>query len=431
MRIVLAAQPATGHLNPILGIARLLVQSGHEAIIYTGSVFRDQVTAIGAVFEPLPVSVDFDLRDPDALFPERKALTGAAATKFDFERIFVGPMATQFFGLAELIKRTQPDGVITENLFFGTVPLMLAPRETRPFVATASISFLPLARGDGLPNGLGLPYATDPAARSQLLETVGPAVAAAFAPVQATFDASLREIGVVPRGDPMSAAVTFADAVWQGGVPDLDYPLAHPSSHVEHIGAWPRVAGPVTFPEWMERLDDRRRIVLVTQGTVSNLDLEQLVLPTMRALAHRDDLIVMGTGGGRDVADIAVPANARLESYLPFDMVLPSVDAFVTNGGFGSVLQALASGVPMAIAGATEDKPEIAARIDWAGAGINLGTDRPSEAKIAHAVDALLAADSPHRARARAIADAFASTDGAERILATVERLGAQVRCVA
>lgn len=427
MRIILAAQPTTGHVNPILGIARLLVRAGHEAIVYTGSVFRDRVTAVGAGFAPLPAAIDFDLRYPDQVFPERRALTGAAAMRFDFEQIFVGPMVAQFDGLADLVERIRPQVVITENLFLGAVPLMLAPRERRPLVATASISFLPLPRADGLPNGLGLPFLTEPAARAALLDTVGPQAAAGFAPVQAAFDAALREAGVVPRGDPLSAAVTFADAVWQGGVADLHYPLAHPAPQLDYIGTWPGVpASPAALPAWADRLDSGRRIVLVTQGTVNNVDLDQLVLPTMRALAHRDDLIVIGTGGGRDVTGIDVPANARLERYLPFDLVLPSVDAFVTNGGYGSVLQALANGVPMVIAGATEDKPEIAARLAWAGAGIDLRTDRPAEDAIAQAVGALLAVGSPQRSRARAIAQDFAGIDGAARILATVERLAAQ-----
>ena len=37
----------------------------------------------------------------------------------------------------------------------------------------------------------------------------------------------------------------------------------------------------------------------------------------------------------------AVPSNARLASFLPFEWLLPRVDVLVTNGGYGSLNQAL------------------------------------------------------------------------------------------
>jgi hypothetical protein len=41
----------------------------------------------------------------------------------------------------------------------------------------------------------------------------------------------------------------------------------------------------------------------------------------------------------------------------------------VTNGGYGGVQQALANGVPLVVAGDSEDKPEVAARVRWSGTG--------------------------------------------------------------
>ena len=63
----------------------------------------------------------------------------------------------------------------------------------------------------------------------------------------------------------------------------------------------------------------------------------------------------------------------------------------VTNGGYGGVQQALANGVPLVMAGDSEDKPEVAARVHWAGVGVNLHTSTPSSTKIAKAVARILA----------------------------------------
>ena len=103
-------------------------------------------------------------------------------------------------------------------------------------------------------------------------------------------------------------------------------------------------------------------------------------------------MLVVATTGGPDPAPLrrGLPANVRLERFIPHDVLLPHVDAMVTNGGYGGVQQALAHGVPLVVAGDSEDKPEVAARVQWSGAGINLHTGRPSPAMVARAVRRVL-----------------------------------------
>ena len=68
---------------------------------------------------------------------------------------------------------------------------------------------------------------------------------------------------------------------------------------------------------------------------------------------------------------------------IPHDLLLPKVDVMVTNGGYGAVQRALSMGVPLVVAGNTEDKPEVAARVAWAGAGVNLKTGTPETGRRA------------------------------------------------
>jgi UDP:flavonoid glycosyltransferase YjiC (YdhE family) len=74
------------------------------------------------------------------------------------------------------------------------------------------------------------------------------------------------------------------------------------------------------------------------------------------------------------------------------------------------VQQALANGVPLVVAGDSEDKPEVAARVQWSGAGINLHTGRPSPAMVARSVRRVLSRPS-YRRRARALQAEIAATD--------------------
>jgi UDP:flavonoid glycosyltransferase YjiC (YdhE family) len=82
----------------------------------------------------------------------------------------------------------------------------------------------------------------------------------------------------------------------------------------------------------------------------------------------------------------------------------------VTNGGYGGVQQALANGVPLVVAGDSEDKPEVAARVQWSGTGVNLHTGRPSPAMVAHAVRQVLERRSYHL-RARALQAQIAASN--------------------
>jgi UDP:flavonoid glycosyltransferase YjiC (YdhE family) len=78
--------------------------------------------------------------------------------------------------------------------------------------------------------------------------------------------------------------------------------------------------------------------------------------------------------------------NIIIEEFMPYADIMPYASLMITNGGFGGVITALNYGVPLIVAGDSEDKPEIAARINYFKVGINLGTGHPKPKKIARAV---------------------------------------------
>lgn len=43
MNILMASTPATGHLNPMLAIAHILIEDGHEVTLLTGTRLRERV----------------------------------------------------------------------------------------------------------------------------------------------------------------------------------------------------------------------------------------------------------------------------------------------------------------------------------------------------------------------------------------------------
>ena len=100
----------------------------------------------------------------------------------------------------------------------------------------------------------------------------------------------------------------------------------------------------------------------LTQGTIATAS-DLLITPALQALAGEDVLVVATTGTQppESVKLEPLPANARVEQFIPYNHLLPHVDVMVTNGGYGGVQGALAHGIPIVAAGKTEDKMEVTA----------------------------------------------------------------------
>ncbi len=185
-------------------------------------------------------------------------------------------------------------------------------------------------------------------------------------------------------------------------IPEFEYPRSDLPSQIHFIG--PLLSPPppeFTPPAWWDELALGKPVIHVTQGTVSTNSTDLLV-PTLQALEHEDVLVVATTGGAAiDTLKLTpLPANARIEPFIPHAHLLPHVDVMITNGGYNGVQMALANGVPLVVAGQTEEKPEIAARVEWAKVGINLRTRTPSLKQIKDAVKTLLA-NSSYRTRTK------------------------------
>jgi MGT family glycosyltransferase len=210
----------------------------------------------------------------------------------------------------------------------------------------------------------------------------------------------------------------------QGTTPAFEYPRSDLPSHVHFIGPFlPERPASFTAPEWWPDLQGNRPVVLVTQGTVTT-DADHLIAPTLKALAGQDVLVIATTGTKTNTAAklLDVPANARVESFLSYHHLMPYVDVMVTNGGYGSVQLALSYGIPLVAGGSTEDKPEICARIAWAGVGVNLRTQTPKPEQVRAAVQRVLA-DPRFKHRAQQIKASFAQHNAANEAVLLLEQL--------
>ena len=425
MKVLFASTPATGHLNPMLAIANILIADGHEIAFLTGSVFRARVEASGAKFFALPSGADFDLRDILSVVPELKTIApGPEWLRIACERIFVDAIPAQNQGLHEALEHFQADVIVGDDMIFGILPMLLGPREERPPVVLCGTSILHWARDDGAPNFVGLPPATTEEQRRQYAVIADEYDVNVDQPVLRSLNKILKSYGVRPVTIPLfHSVIELADAYMQLSVPSFEFPRRFPST-VHFVGTPPIIRDQVPLPPWADELDGSQKVVLVTQGTVANHNFGLLLAPTLEALASEPDVLVVATAGGRPVDAIPgpIPSNARLASYLPFEWLLPRVDALVTNGGYGSVNQAMSFGIPLVTAGLTEDKADVNARVAWSGVGINRATNEPTPEALREAVRTVL--DRPaYRMRASRMADEFASIGTRSAVLRIIKRL--------
>jgi UDP:flavonoid glycosyltransferase YjiC (YdhE family) len=413
-RFVLCATPAQGHAAPLLALAGRLIGEGHDVAFFTTEHYRARVEATGARFAPFAAACD--AHDLMVANPARESSSkrGVRGVKDDLRRIFIGPMPGQSRGLRAILEVFAADCIVVDSMFFGALPLALGPRPARPALACIGVMPYPSNSRDTAPFGVAFQPGTGPLHRLRNATMNWATERFVLSDIQRFARRRLAEAGA-PAGFSgyfVDLQPKVVDAYLQETVAGFEYPRSDLAPTVRFVG--PILAPPAQNfeePSWWPELGSGRPVVHVTQGTLDNADLGRLLLVTTRALGG-EDVLVIATTGGPDPEPLrrGLPANVRLERFVPHDLLLPHVNVMVTNGGYGGVQQALANGVPLVVAGDSEDKPEVAARVQWSGAGVNLHTGRPSPAMVARAVRRVLSRDS-YRHRAQALQAEIAATD--------------------
>jgi len=386
-RFLFATQPITGHFLPALPIVRTLVERGHEVMWYTGKKFRSKVESVGATFAPYQDAYDYDDSDYDAAFAGRSAHKGLNQIKFDFTHLFMKQIGPQHRDLQAILPHFPADALVGDPSIFAAFTVN---EKGGPPNATYNITVLGIKGRDVAPFGLGMLPIDSALGRLRNRLLYGLASNVIFKAVSDEFGRQCQSVGAAPRkfdGVPVSPYLFL-----QPTVPAFEYPRRDLPSQVHFIGALlPDAPTDFTPPSWWDQVVHKQRpVVLVTQGTVAT-EARELILPTLRALANEDVTVI--AAGVKDRAALGsdpLPVNAHVEAFVPFKPLLPHVDVYITNGGYGGVMTALAQGVPVIAGGVTEDKPEVGNRLAFRGVGINLKTATPTADQIGTAVKQVL-----------------------------------------
>lgn len=420
-KFLIGTIPGVGHVSPVLPIARELVNRGHEVCWYTGRAFQAKVESTGASFAPIHAGIDYsDAKNgSQEWIAQRNALRGAAQLQFDLKLFFIDAAVGQVEDLSAILRDFPADVMLADFCFLGAA---WVHEQTGLPWAGLSTSPLAFSSRDTAPFGLGLKPDASPLGqlRNQALNWLGQQLL--FRDVTAYTNQVRDRLGLPAcRTSFFNTLSPFLHLALT--VPQFEYPRRDLPAQVHFVGPLlSSIATEFTPPTWWHELKESQPVVHVTQGTFAT-NPEALIVPTLQALAQEDVLVVATTvGKSIDISPDAIPANARIESFIPHSELLPFVDVMITNGGYNGVQMALAHGIPLVAAGQSEDKPEVCARVEWAGVGINLKTGKPTPQQIRSAVKKILA-DPRYKTRAKDFQTAIRQYDALTLAAARLEQL--------
>jgi UDP:flavonoid glycosyltransferase YjiC (YdhE family) len=415
-KILFATVPADGHFAPLTGIAMTLKAQGHDVRWYTGSVFSQKLSKLGIRHYPFERAKEVTQFNIDEIFPERKALKpGPAQLRFDIRHFFVD-RTPEYFEDVRAIRAEFPFDALVCDQTFTAAELIKVKLGVK--VIAVGVTPVMATSSDLPPTGLGLAPGRSifSRVRDRLLRVL--VARLLFRESTTAYNQVIAQYGLPPHtGLIFDLATSLCDAYLQSGTPGFEYPRRDLPATLKFVGPLLPYRDPTretpTYP-WLAQIGRYRRTVLVSQGTVEP-DHSKLIIPTLDGLCDTDTLIIVTTGrmGTEALRQRYAHKNVVIEDFIDFDVVMPRVDVYVTNGGYGGTLLAIDHGLPMVAAGINEGKNEICARIGYFKLGISLGTERPGAMAIRKAVETITA-DRSYKERVMRLRNEFRAHPAAD-----------------
>ena len=417
--LLFCCHPLTGHFTPVVRIAAGLKQRGWRVAFLSSEFFRARIEAAGLQFLPLVGDAALDdasLFDRgsfrEGVSVEEAAQLPQSVTDTRHQTLFALPSEWASLKAAITTLAGQRDDkilVVSEAFFYGAMPLKYGAdfvcSQLLPRSVCISITAPAIRSVDLPPFGHPAAFATSDAERARLA-TLWDDWLVASAPLTSILTAKMREAGVSQRAlDGAAKHMVFMgganyvchDAIAQVGVPEFEFPRTDFPPGFSVVGIVPPVvpSAPPTFSWWDAVVAnhvsvEKKKVVVVAQGTVET-DPRALILPTLQIVGEHVDAIgiaILGVKGASLAAEL--PRNSLVADYLSYDAILPYADVWVHNGGYGATTHGIAHGVPMVIAGDTQDKPENGKRVQACGLGVDLATAHPAVDDLSDAIRKVL-----------------------------------------
>lgn len=403
-RILAYTSPAIGHLYPMTPLLLELARHGHQVDVRTLAEQVDLLRDLGLAAEPIDERITaIEHRD----FGTKSTLEALSASV----DVFVRRAAIDGEDLAAAIASTSPDAVIVDFNSWGA--RAAAQAWGGPWAAFCPYT-PPVTSRDTPPFGPGLPPLPGPLGRLRdgLLRPL------VMGQLEKRFLPGINGI-LTANGLP---AVTSADGFFRSAPLTLvatsepfEYPHPDWAPDIRLIGALPWEP-PAEVPAWVQEPGDP--FVLVTTSSEYQAD-EALARAAVQGLKGEPYRVLVTMPAG--VADLGhLPANVRIQRFVPHAPVLARSAVAVTHGGMGATQKALSAGVPCVVVPFGRDQLEVAARVKHAHAGVRLPKGKLTPERLRDAVrHAATMSDGARRIAAgyRAAGGAAAGAEAVEELI--------------
>jgi MGT family glycosyltransferase len=419
-RFVFCAWDGGGAVFPTLSVARALVARGHDVRVLGDPVLVHEIEATGAeavTWTRAPHRTERSVESD--LFKDWEARTPLGAFSRIRDGLMFGPAADVARDVLEELGRRPADTIVAEPMLAGA---LVAGEAAGVPVALITTTVDPLPAEGRPPFGPGFSPAAGPLGRVRD-RVMANASRSGWNRGRGALNVARSELGLAPVDDAVDY-LTSADRVLVLTSDAFDYAELPRHPKVRVVG--PRLDDPDWAGEWALPPGDDP---LVLVGLSSTYQQQEAVL--RRIAAALGELPVRGlVTTGPTVEPFAAAPNVAVVEAAPHAAVLPHTAAVVTHGGHGTVMKALAAGVPLVVLPMGRDQPENATRVVAAGVGVRLRQGSLPK-RIAGAVRRVLEDDS-YRASARRLGAAIAQETAEDRAAAELEQLArTQARAVA
>jgi MGT family glycosyltransferase len=406
-----------GNVPAQIAIARRLAGRGHDVHVLGDSGVRPGARAAGCRFHRFVHAPPFGNRDRDA-DPVRdwEPASPIAQARRVGEHVMFGPAAAYARDVLATVDEVGPDAIAVDCLPFGAI----AGAEKSGVPAAILVHFPIHGPVRGVtPFGLGLRPARSPLGRLRdrvLLAAMRRMLAFGLMPL----NAARRELGLKPLDDVLEQLLRLDRSLVLTSR-EFDFVPHGLPPHVQYVG--PQLDDPAGLDEWSASSlpPSEDPLVLVSLGSTYQRQ-ERTFGRTVEALGT---LPVRGlaTYGAIDPPGGPAPDNVAVIRSAPHAAVLPLASLVVCHGGHGTVMKALAHGLPLVVMPLGRDQKDNAARVEACGAGMWISATASSR-RIAKAVRRVL-----HEPRFREQAQRMAAIIGRsleeDRAVAELEALAA------
>lgn len=373
MRIVFSSIPAFGHLYPMMPLAQACAAAGHDVLVTTGPPFLDRLPFRTAAGLPVNVTLDDVVQETIRRHP---AAQGVELSIAMFADTTAGHAITT---LLPVFESERPDLVVYEGMNVGAgIAAQLVGVPCAAF-AIGLATVVP-----GMIERAALEHQSEVWLQRDLRPPNG----------------GLAQLLIDPTPPSLQDA----------GVPE--YP-------VSRIRSVPFNEGTAGVPTWLSEAPTRKRVYL-TLGTVSFGAVEILHRALSEIAVLEVDLLVAVGPEGEPAALGEVPPNVHIERFVAQSTVLSMVDVVVHHGGTGTVLGALAFGLPQLVLPQGADQFFNGSLLERVGAARVLLNDNFAPGSITSAVSALLLGDAPERQTAGRLRDEIALMPSPDSVVDTL-----------